>query len=683
MDLTATEPEPTVLTRTHANSGLPKEPQLQSQEGTQHAALLPGAHSRNMLMGQAQLHPVSEHCQGNRPDAMADAEEGVAEPTAAEDCHAEHQGTVVPRQGVTGRSVSQGILPIGKSSACHPERPLVVTTNPDCLIRRRRSLYEALLHLERQNAAVIERDLPYVDLVLSPSACLCIWTEEQLLQGTGFASDSNNSNLAMLLQHRTVGPQLQRLSFAYSSCLLCIEGSRAFEQQLAEHLSKLYAMARHAGLSLQYFFSSSPAMTQELISKVASTFLAELQALSSDVLAPLALEENPSASEVMLTSFPSMNPMSAARIILLGCSLSKLLSLSAEEQKQLADKLPDIPSTSLDLFFQQANWGQAITGLLPAAPGPEQHQVTLHRGQQATALPFDQNVSIDHLPRTYRPSHTQSAQMPTALNVSLPADFAHQEAALAPADTTAAAAAVVMAPPRRVSWDFVAETDPPQQAASGANMHAQPSNQHQYPGQIPGQKPFQGAGQAVRPTPAGHGYSGRSRQTGNPFSAFQYQPQTQAHSSSHDDAQLHHQHHHQQQHPHHFVQNHRQPGYLSDMPFEIQDVSDGDGMDLFEGQTLDQTSGASEACFGRTYPVHHQQQQQQRQSVDWHSYLPEQEPEAGADADAPIFWNDGEHGHMLQQPVCMNGHAVMDYPDAADGGMHAMIDGECHSPQLV
>ena len=72
----------------------------------------------------------------------------------------------------------------GKSSACHPERPLVVTTNPDCLIRRRRSLYEALLHLERQNAAVIERDLPYVDLVLSPSACLCIWTEEQLLQAT-------------------------------------------------------------------------------------------------------------------------------------------------------------------------------------------------------------------------------------------------------------------------------------------------------------------------------------------------------------------------------------------------------------------------------------------------------------------------------------------------------------------
>ncbi len=72
----------------------------------------------------------------------------------------------------------------GKADACQPERPLVVTTNPDCLLRQRRSLYEAVLQLEQQNAVVIERDLPYVDLVLSPSACLCIWTEEQHLQAT-------------------------------------------------------------------------------------------------------------------------------------------------------------------------------------------------------------------------------------------------------------------------------------------------------------------------------------------------------------------------------------------------------------------------------------------------------------------------------------------------------------------
>ena len=75
----------------------------------------------------------------------------------------------------------------GNTGACHPDRPLIMTTNPHCLIRQRRSLYEALLQLEQQNAVVIERDLPYVDLVLSPSACLCIWTEEQLLQASPHA----------------------------------------------------------------------------------------------------------------------------------------------------------------------------------------------------------------------------------------------------------------------------------------------------------------------------------------------------------------------------------------------------------------------------------------------------------------------------------------------------------------
>ncbi len=112
MDLTTTQPEQTALTRTHASSGHPKAPQLQSQAGTQRAALMPGALSSNMLMGQSQLHPVSEHGQANRPDAMA-AEEGVVGPTAAEDCHAEAQSAVVSRHGVMGGSVSQGITPIG------------------------------------------------------------------------------------------------------------------------------------------------------------------------------------------------------------------------------------------------------------------------------------------------------------------------------------------------------------------------------------------------------------------------------------------------------------------------------------------------------------------------------------------------------------------------------------------
>jgi hypothetical protein len=112
MDLTTTEPEQTALTRTHASGGLSKAPELQPQAGTQHVALMPGALSSNMLMGQAQAHPVSEHGQTNGAYAMV-AEEGVAEPTAAEDCRTERQGIEVPRQGGLGGSISQGIMIIG------------------------------------------------------------------------------------------------------------------------------------------------------------------------------------------------------------------------------------------------------------------------------------------------------------------------------------------------------------------------------------------------------------------------------------------------------------------------------------------------------------------------------------------------------------------------------------------
>lgn len=57
-----------------------------------------------------------------------------------------------------------------------------MTTDPGSLIRTRRSLYEALLQLEQQNAVVVERALNHVDVALSPSTCLCIWTEQALLQ---------------------------------------------------------------------------------------------------------------------------------------------------------------------------------------------------------------------------------------------------------------------------------------------------------------------------------------------------------------------------------------------------------------------------------------------------------------------------------------------------------------------
>ena len=59
-----------------------------------------------------------------------------------------------------------------------------MTTNPQSLTRTRRSLYEALLQLEQQKVVIVERALPYGDMALSPSTCVCIWTEKMILQAS-------------------------------------------------------------------------------------------------------------------------------------------------------------------------------------------------------------------------------------------------------------------------------------------------------------------------------------------------------------------------------------------------------------------------------------------------------------------------------------------------------------------
>ena len=60
--------------------------------------------------------------------------------------------------------------------------PLVITNNQQSLLRSRQSLYEAVLRLEPHRVEVVERGLRSGDIILNASTCLCIWTEEALLQ---------------------------------------------------------------------------------------------------------------------------------------------------------------------------------------------------------------------------------------------------------------------------------------------------------------------------------------------------------------------------------------------------------------------------------------------------------------------------------------------------------------------
>ena len=83
-----------------------------------------------------------------------------------------------------------------------------------------------------------------------------------LIQRSELQDCSGDMDLGPALQSSSVGPQLQQLSFAYSACLLCIEGSTAFELKLAEHISNIHGIARYCGISLQYFYAASQRATQ-------------------------------------------------------------------------------------------------------------------------------------------------------------------------------------------------------------------------------------------------------------------------------------------------------------------------------------------------------------------------------------------------------------------------------------
>ena len=57
----------------------------------------------------------------------------------------------------------------------------MVNTDAQCLVRRRRRLYEAVLQLEAERMAVVDRGLPCsADLALSANTCFCVWTEDAL-----------------------------------------------------------------------------------------------------------------------------------------------------------------------------------------------------------------------------------------------------------------------------------------------------------------------------------------------------------------------------------------------------------------------------------------------------------------------------------------------------------------------
>ncbi|KAK9842540.1 hypothetical protein WJX81_005070 [Elliptochloris bilobata] len=217
---------------------------------------------------------------------------------------------------------------------------LAVNSSAASVVRSRRGLYEALLCLEREGAVVVERDMLAADLALSASTCLSIWPEASL-QGSGA------DVVAALSQ--AVCEQVQLLGASFARCLLVVEGAPAFLAQVWAHAEGLYTAAEREGVALKLLTSSGPAKSEEVITRAAKSVSALLRGTDACVILP----EQPSDRERALGAYPALNPFSAARLAAIDCPLQELLALDSCDQERLAEALPDVPASSLRLFYQQ------------------------------------------------------------------------------------------------------------------------------------------------------------------------------------------------------------------------------------------------------------------------------------------------------------------------------------------
>jgi hypothetical protein len=111
----------------------------------------------------------------------------------------------------TANQAAAAAAAAGQQARGPPDMPLLLNYSPDSVLRQRRSLYESLLQLEGQGFCLVERNLTaaaapaaaaavggaasaggsssssVVDVVLSPSACLCVWHAGKLPQVGGCA----------------------------------------------------------------------------------------------------------------------------------------------------------------------------------------------------------------------------------------------------------------------------------------------------------------------------------------------------------------------------------------------------------------------------------------------------------------------------------------------------------------
>ncbi|KAJ4952854.1 hypothetical protein NE237_029686 [Protea cynaroides] len=234
----------------------------------------------------------------------------------------------------------------------YPDIVIIVNTqnfDKEMLIYRRSS-YQRILAMEKQGVQVVEREINLpVDLIFGAAVCL-VFYDCRSIGKKARVTDEASSFIALCVEH-IASNILTSLSFYFSSCILIFEGESSFLADIMDLSDALYAAAASLGLDLQIFCTYSSELTDDIIMSciIYATKL-------NKGLYPKMLESE-TLAESFLTSFPSINPLSAHAILSSGGMLVEFLNWSHDRRIQAIWKY-HVPDESLSLFSALCRYGE-------------------------------------------------------------------------------------------------------------------------------------------------------------------------------------------------------------------------------------------------------------------------------------------------------------------------------------
>ncbi|KAL4029434.1 hypothetical protein IC575_007645 [Cucumis melo] len=234
-----------------------------------------------------------------------------------------------------------------------PEAIIIVNTQKfeKEMIVCRRSSYQRILALEKQGVQVVERDMSLpVDLIITSGICLMWYDCTNIIKK---ASTSNEASLCLNLCIENIATDLlTSLSLAFLGCVLVFEGEISSLSIVMESSDGLYAAAASLEIDFQLFCSYSSELTDEII-------LGCIQNVSKFTTRRLypKMSESETLAESFLTSFPSINPLTAHGILSSESILADFLEWSHERRLQAIRKYC-IPDESVSLFSALCKYGE-------------------------------------------------------------------------------------------------------------------------------------------------------------------------------------------------------------------------------------------------------------------------------------------------------------------------------------